>query len=269
MGTPEVAFPGSPRVRDDARMQVITAGRGTPRTSLIPIVGHTVVATILVAVGLTMAYAAFATPLLTRLIPSGRPDTLQTVGGMILWAAALVAPAGLILVGTQRLARSLASIRARAPRRSTALRALADLPADIVVVSGLALPDGRSVSELVVGPFGAAVVRELPPQAMTRIRNGQWELRTSARWIPLENPLERATRDAERVRRWLGHEDADFVVKVYAAVVGPAPMVARTAGCAVLTPEELGPWIAALPPQRSLTAGRRDQILDLVREAAG
>ena len=94
MGTPEVAFPGSPRVRDDARMQVITAGRGTPRTSLIPIVGHTVVATILVAVGLTMAYAAFATPLLTRLIPSGRPDTLQTVGGMILWAAALVAPAG-------------------------------------------------------------------------------------------------------------------------------------------------------------------------------
>lgn len=266
---PRGGIPSGRRVRHDGVMQVITADRGTPRLSLIPIVGRTVIATLLVTVGLAMAYAAFATPLLSRLIPSGRPDTMQTIIGMTLWAAALVAPAGFVLIGTHRLARSLASLRARAPRRSTALRALADLPGDIVVASGLALPDGRAVSELVVGPFGAAVIRELPPQAMTRIRNAQWELRTSKRWIALEDPLERAARDAERVRRWLGHEDADFVVKVYAAVVGPAPMVARTAGCAVLTPDELGPWIAALPAQRSLTAGRRDQVLDLVRQAAG
>ncbi len=167
--------------------------------------------------------------------------------GMALWAAALVAPAGFILIGITRLARNLDSVRDRGPRRSTALRALADLPADIVVASGLALPDGRGVSELVIGPFGAAVVRELPPAAVTRIRNGQWELRTSKRWVPLENPLERASRDAERVRRWLGHDDADFVVKVYAAVVGPAPTVERTAGCAVLSPDQLGRWIGALP----------------------
>ena len=77
-----------------------------------------------------------------------------------------------------------------------------------------------------------------------------------------------AARDAERVRRWLGHDDADFVVKVYAAVVGPAPTVDRTAGCAVLTPDQLGSWIAALPAQRSLTTGRRELILDLVRDAA-
>lgn len=254
---------------DDGSMQVITAARETPRTSLIPIVGRTVVATLMVVGGLVLAYAVLATPLLSQAIPSGRPDAGQMATGMALWAVALVAPAAFILVGTTGLARNLASVRDRAPRRSTALRALADLPSDIVVASGLTLPDGRGVSELVVGAFGAAVIRELPPAAVTRIRDGRWELRTSKRWIPLEDPLERAARDAERVRRWLGHDDVDFVVKVYSAVVGPEATVARTAVCAVLSPEQLAGWIAALPAQRSLTAGRREQIMDLVREAAG
>jgi hypothetical protein len=44
--------------------------------------------------------------------------------------------------------------------------------------------------------------------------------------------------------------------------------VERTPACAVVTPDQLAGWIAALPPQRSLTEGRRDQILDRVREAA-
>jgi hypothetical protein len=253
---------------DDEAMQVITAARGTPRPSLLPIVGGTIVATMLVVGGLILAYAAFATPLLAQAIPAGRPSAAEMALGMALWAAALVAPAGFILIGTTRLARNLASVREREPRRSTALRALADVPSDVVVASGLVLPDGRGVSELVIGPFGAAVVRELPPATVTRIRDGQWELRTSKRWIPLENPLDRASRDAERVRRWLGHDDADFVVKVYAAVVGPEPTVERTAGCAVLASDQLGPWITALPAQRSLTAGRREQILELVRDAA-
>lgn len=268
------SYPGGvigtrPRDAHDGGMQVITAARGTPRPSLLPIVGRTIVATMLVVGGLILAYAVFATPLLAQAIPAGRPSAGEMAVGMALWAAALVAPAGFILIGTSRLARNLAAVREREPRRSTAMRALADVPSDVVVASGLVLPDGRGVSELVIGPFGAAVVRELPPATMTRIRNGQWELRTSKRWIPLENPLERAARDAERVRRWIGHDDVDFVVKVYAAVVGSDPTVARTAGCAVLTPDQLGPWIAALPAQRSLTAGRREQMLELVHDATG
>ncbi len=83
----------------------------------------------------------------------------------------------------------------------------------------------------------------------------------------MENPLERATRDAERVRRWLT-EDDDYLVKVYSAVVGPDPAIARTAACAVLTPDQLAAWIAALPAQRGLTPGRRSRVLDLVRAAA-
>jgi len=57
-------------------------------------------------------------------------------------------------------------------------------------------------------------------------------------------------------------------VKTYAAVVASGHSVARTTTCAVLSPDEVGPWIAALPAQRSLTDGRRDRILDIVRRAA-
>jgi hypothetical protein len=110
----------------------------------------------------------------------------------------------------------------------------------------------------------------LPPAETTRIRNGHWEARGTKRWIPLEDPLERASRDAERVRRWLAHDDADFVVKTYAAVVAASPtvQVQRTASCAVLTPDQLPAWIASLPAQRSLTPGRIERIVQMVREAA-
>jgi len=50
--------------------------------------------------------------------------------------------------------------------------------------------------------------------------------------------------------------------------VGPSETVRRTPDCAVLTPDEVVPWINALPPQRSLTEGRRAQVAELVREAA-
>ena len=48
----------------------------------------------------------------------------------------------------------------------------------------------------------------------------RWELRDDrGRWVPIEAPVDRASRDAERVRGWLGGEDRDFVVRVYAAIV--------------------------------------------------
>lgn len=251
-----------------AGVDVITPPRVGERSSVAPVIGGTLVGTLLVVGGITLAYLAFATPFLADLVPSGRLDATQTAVGIAIWSAALVAPAGFVLIGTSRLARILGAARRRMPRRSPYHTSIGALPDDVVVARGLTLPDGRPISDLLVGPFGAAVIRELPPQAVTRVRNGHWELRTARRWVPLENPLDRATRDAERVRRWLAHDDTDFVVKTYAAVVAAGHAVARTTTCAVLTPDDLAAWIAALPAQRSLNAGRRERILDIVRRSA-
>jgi hypothetical protein len=249
-------------------MEVIQPSSAVKRPSMAPLLSGTVVGTILIVSGIVMAYVALATPALSSVLPSGRLNIGQMATGVIVWSIALVGPAVFVLIGATRLVRILASLRERAPRRSATLRALDALPDDIVVASGLTLPDGRGVSDLVLGSFGAAVLRELPPAPVTRIRDGRWELKGSRGWISLENPLDRATRDAERVRRWLGHDDADFVVKVYAAVVGTGWSITRTADCAVLTPDEVAAWVTALPPQRSLTEGRREQVLELAREAA-
>ena len=268
--------PGYPRspidavrfARDDGDMEVVSPSQPARRPSLGPLLAGTVVGTVLIVTGVVLAYVALATPALSSAMPTGHLDVGEVITGITVWGVALVAPAGFVLFGTSRLVRILATVRGRMPRKTTVLRAL-DGAGDVIVASGVALPDGRPLSELVIGSFGAAVVRELPPAAVTRVREGRWELRTRRGWVTIENPLERAARDAERVRRWLGHDDADFIVKVYAAVVGPAPTVARTTECAVLTADQLAAWIEALPPQRSLTEARREQVADMVREAAG
>jgi hypothetical protein len=247
-------------------MDVIAPPRPSQRT-LVPMLSGTLFGTFSIVSGLALAYVAFATPFLDLAIPSGRPDAFQTAIGIAIWTIALVAPAGFVLAGANRLARNLATVRGRAPRRSTTLKALDNLPGELTVASRLTLSDGRGLAELVIGPFGAAVVRELPPSQVTRIQGDNWQVRGSRGWISIDNPLERATRDAERVRRWLT-EDDDFLVKVYSAVVGPGATVARTPGCAVLTPDQLAAWISALPTQRSLTPGRHSRVLDLVRAAA-
>lgn len=250
-------------------MEVITPFRSPRRRSVVPLLPGTVLGTLLIVSGVGLAYLVLATPLLGTLVPSGRLSIGEMATGMTVWALALVAPAGFLLAGANRLARIIATVRGRRPRHSLLLRGLDTLPTNVTVASGLHLPDGRPLSDLVIGSFGAAIIRELPPIGVTRIRDGRWEARSSHGWISLENPLERATRDAERVRHWLTQDDADHVIKVYAAVVSPEPAVARTTTCAVLTPEQLGAWITALPPQRSLTEGRLQRIIETVRGASG
>jgi hypothetical protein len=255
--------------RDHPRMEVISPSRPTDRSPVAPIVTSATAGTFFVVLGLILAYVAFATPTMSMLLPGVRADPVEMAVGMVAWTIALVAPAACLLLGTNRLARMLATVRGRVGRRPATAGVLGGLPDDVVVASGLLLPDGRPVPDLIVGPFGAAVVRELPPASAVRIKDGQWYLHTQRGWTHLEDPLTRTVRDSERVRRWLAHDDADFVVKVYAAVISRDLDVARTTACAVLRPDQLAAWIAALPPQRSLTTGRRDRMIERVRDAAG
>jgi hypothetical protein len=250
-------------------MQVIAPpSRAADHPGAAPVVLGTVLGTVLIVFGVVLALVAFATPLLTWVMPTGRLGAGDMALGMLVWSLALVAPAGLVIFGANRLARILGGARRRLPRPHPLSEALADVSGDVVLARGLNLPDGRPVPDLLVGQFGAVVVRQMPPIELTRIRNGHWEVRGSRGWIPLENPIDRATRDADRVRRWLAHDDADFVVKTYAAVIGDPTRPPRTPACAVLTLEQLPPWLAALPAQRSLTPGRIERMLDVVREAA-
>ncbi|HKG56639.1 MAG TPA: hypothetical protein VKA85_05295, partial [Candidatus Limnocylindrales bacterium] len=189
--------------------------------------------------------------------------------GMVAWAFALIAPATFIIVGLARIVTVVDSVASSRPRSTPASRLARVLGDEYVVASRVRLPDGRMIPDLIVGPFGAAILEELPPPAVSRRHAAGWEVRTrEGRWIPLENPLERASRDADRVRRWFAEDDQDFVVKVYAAVVSRDSSVPRSATCAVITADQIPAWIASLPAQRSLNEGRRDRLVELLRDIA-
>ena len=85
--------------------------------------------------------------------------------------------------------------------------------------------------------------------------------------MPLENPLERAVRSAERVRHWLGGEDRGFVVRVYAAVIASDGQLTRTPNCAVVTRDQIPAYLNSLPIQRGFSADRRAQVIDDLRTA--
>jgi hypothetical protein len=249
------------------RMQVITprtARRGPGRGSVLLGVS---VGAVLLGGGLIVAFLAFGTPFITRFTPTGRPDTSQMVSGMLAWSFALIAPAAFIIAGVARIAAVLDSMAAARPRPTPAARLRAVLGDEYVAAARVRLPDGRIVPELVLGPFGAAVIEELPPAGAVRHHGHAWEVRTGPKkWMPLENPLDRAARDAERVKRWFAGDDSDFVVKVYAAVVAPDTTLPRTPSCAVITKEQIPAWLQSLPAQRSLTPQRRERLIEIVAE---
>ena len=174
-------------------MEVIQPAHLNQRPSLAPLLGATVVATFSIVFGIVIAYMAIATPVLKAVIPEGRLNAGQAATGIIVWSIALVAPTAFVLIGANRLVRILAATRARTPRRSATLRALDSLPDDVVVATGIAMPDGRPISDLVIGPFGAAVVRELPPAAVTRVRDGRLATPDAA-WLDRHREPARARR---------------------------------------------------------------------------
>jgi hypothetical protein len=251
-------------------MQVLSPPRraaGAPGLRVV-VVGFVVSAMLLVTAA-TLGWVVVSTPILSMFSPGGRATPAQLLGGIVAWALALVGPAGFGLFAIARFAATLDAMDARRPRRGPVLRAQASLGPNLAVATGVFIPQSaRRIAELIVGPFGAAVVVELPPARFTRRSGRTWSVRMNGRWVAIDNPLERAARDAEAVRRWFDQDETDRVVKVYAAVIGGIPGLERTSECAVLGPNDLPAWIAALPPQRLLTPERMSQLLDQVRGAA-
>jgi hypothetical protein len=222
------------------------------------------VGTTLVAAGLAADYLAIATPFVSTLVPTG-PASGGSIGiGLGVWAFALIAGAALLVAGTDRLARLVALLRRGSDGRGPAARAFASTVEGVAVASRVVMNDGPVIPELVIGPFGAAVVHVMPSSRLIR-HGARWETRTSDGWVPMDDPVEAAARDADRVRRWLGVADLDFVVRVYAAVVVDDRTIQRSPYCATITPEQIPGWIAALPRQRTLTKARRDRLLAMAQ----
>src|SRR4051794_20627550 len=195
----------------------------SPRRARLPIgaafVGSLVGATLLCG-GVFLGWLAFGTPLVGTLAPATiRPTMSQIAVGGAVWGIALIAPAAFALVGAWRLSRVIRAVTIRpAPRVLT--QASAQLSDEYVAASDVRLPEGRVIRNLVLGPFGLAVITELPSARVVRRTGSSWETRGhDGRWVHMENPLERAARDAERVRRWFGSSDRDYVLKVFAALV--------------------------------------------------
>jgi hypothetical protein len=251
-------------------MQVIPAVRARDQWRPLPSIAlGLLVGTVLLVGGLCVAYLALTSGVVGRFLGATRPSGAELAAGAFVWSITLVAPAVFVGVGAMRIVAAMGDLGHRRRSRSRLANIDAELAGAICVAPVVHLPDGHRVGELVIGRFGAAVVAEMPPRGAMRVRRGSWQVRvTDGRWLPIENALDRVSRDADRVRRWLSDADADHLVKVYAAIVSADPSVERTATCAVVPPDQIGDWLAALPPQRGLTEARIDRLVEVVKAAA-
>jgi hypothetical protein len=254
-------------VADDASMQVI-AGTMTTRSDRLAVARSALSAALLLLVGVLVGWLCLATPLLDSLRPSARPSSVEVAAGIFAWAFAIIVPAAFLLIGLARVASTLEAVASLRPR-TMAPRLARSLGPDHLAATDLVIPGGRRIHELVLGPFGIVVLGDVPPAGVSRHVGSRWEIRNGrGHWIPIEAPLDRAARDAERVRGWLTTDDRDFLVRVYAAIVTDDARVKRTPTCAVVPPHDLETWLAGLPAQRGLTPARMSRLVDLMRSVA-
>lgn len=250
---------------DDPGMEVIRInGRVRPTERALAVAR--LIGALYVVAGLCVAWLTLATPFVAVFAARGRDVASEPAFHTLGWAVALVLPALCLLVGTHRIVDFMELPNPLASRRDPLARLGSSLGDTYVAVSGLVLPGGRQVSTLIVGPPGIVILGQLPPASEARPVGGHWEARTADdQWVAIENPLDRAARDAEAVRRWLIADDNDFVVKVYAAVLAGGGSAARSSTTAVIKPGGIPAFLATLPPHRTFTSARRRQVLDRIR----
>jgi len=233
------------------------------------VAGQTIAGMGWLAVGLAAGWLVFATPILTGAVSFNSRSVAAQLFGAAVWAIALTAPTVFVVLGAVRLAGAANHLRGRGGPVRPVHAMASRLPAGVETVPTIRLPDGRRVSDVVLGPHGIAFFEALPPHAATRHVGSRWEARfADGTWRPIENPLERAARTADSLRRFLAEGDRDFVVRVHAVVTSSAPQVERTDTCAVVALKDVPGWIAALPAQRSLSAARLTRLRELLEGLA-
>jgi hypothetical protein len=247
-------------------MQVIShrRSRRIRPAVIVPVLGSGLVGATLIVTGIALGWLVFATPVLRTFQAPLRASAGQTAVGVAAWIIALVLPLTCLIVGLLRLDTTSKALAMLRPRRSLLTKYRRQLGNDYLVATDVELPDGRSVPELIVGPHGIAVLQVAPPERFTRYTDGRWEIRLDGRWVPMENPLDRVSRDADRVRRWLAEDDRDFIVKVYAALITSDTSLPRSPTCAVINRAQAAEWVTSLPAQRSLTPGRLEHVVQQV-----
>ena len=134
------------------------------------VMGGTFVGTLLVIGGIWLAYVAWSTPILAAISAAVRPGSTTAEPGLPMLALALAVPAIFVVVGTNRLARTVAAIRRTWHGRGDRLSRV--LPADVVIARGVTLDDGRPGPTLLVGPFGIVAALEAKVVISRRPRSG-------------------------------------------------------------------------------------------------
>jgi hypothetical protein len=248
-------------------MQVIEAkplGRqGTSRLALVfTIVG----AVVLLGAGVAVGWVAVTSSFVTDVSQLGRDRVARPIIGTITFALAFLVPGFMVIFGVSRLVDAIDRGGGRKRRPVAALAGR--LTDEYVVAQAVRLPDGPMLPEVVVGPHGMVVVESLPPARVMRTHGRTWEVRlTNGKWMAIENPLDRAARDAERLRHWVANQDESFSPRVYAAVVADGHELARTPEVAVVEREQLPTYLTGLPAARQMTPDRRMAIVDMLRAA--
>ena len=249
-------------------MQIHPTNPHLSRLRRLAAIRSLVVALAMVGVGGFLGWILLDTPIVLSLMPAGRGSPGATAAGITAWVLAIAVPASLLVFGMARIAGVLERWTGRFPRRPDLTLRQALAPGRSAVAD-LVLPDGRRIHEVLIGPFGAVVLGDVPPPEFSRTDGIRWELLSSRHdWVPVEPPAERAARDADRLRSWFVAEDRDFVVAVQAVLATDDPRVHGTAACPVIGTQDLAGWVAALPAQKSLIPTRLDRLHAMVKVAA-
>ena len=197
---------------------------------------------------LACGWLCLGTPIVSGFIPHGRPSPMQTAIGILVWGFAIIVPAAFLIMGVAQLASVARGVaRLAAPHRSPRTSPGRSAPTTWPRPTSSSRADDASTSWS-SGRSGSSVLGDVPPPPSSRHVGSRWEVRDEPRAVdPHRGPVERASRDAERVRGWLAADDRDFLVRVYAAIVtdddgssGPRPVRSWR-------PRTSPAWLEALP----------------------